>query len=195
MENKAAAKVETGVPLPAKRFWKQLASLEVGQSLVFKGTDIYKVCSAIQRYKVVTHGRKFTSAWTLRHVTGNAYSVRTFSDALRRLELIGHITREMTFGSHKHYPVVLHNYEARVPIIKDGHVVVHEKGEPAMKDNRVTYDWSRVGEDGSLYSLTVEEARVLGLSLDEQEAPSGAYKIEIIEGREQPGLERLQYHR
>ena len=43
-----------------------------------------------------TTGRvKYTSAWTLRHVTGNAYSVRTFSDALRRLELIGHITREM----------------------------------------------------------------------------------------------------
>lgn len=61
MENKAAAKVETGVPLPAKRSWKQLASLEVGQSLVFEDTDIYKVCSAIQRYKVVTDGRKFTA--------------------------------------------------------------------------------------------------------------------------------------
>ena len=61
MENKAAGRVETGVPLPAKRSWNQLASLEVGQSLVFEDTDIYKVCSAIQRYKVVTHGRKFTA--------------------------------------------------------------------------------------------------------------------------------------
>jgi hypothetical protein len=41
--------------------WNQLASLEVGQRLVFEDTDIYKVCSAIQRYKVVTHGRKFTA--------------------------------------------------------------------------------------------------------------------------------------
>jgi len=47
-------------------------------------------------------------------MTSNAYSERTFSEALHRLERMGYITRHMTFGSHQSYPVTIHNYEVMV---------------------------------------------------------------------------------
>lgn len=50
-------------------------------------------------------------ASSLHHASGEAYSVRTFQDALLRLEKIGWITRQIIAGSHKWYPVLIHNYK------------------------------------------------------------------------------------
>jgi hypothetical protein len=51
------------------------------------------------------------SAGGLRTASQKAYSERTFSDALKRLEEMGWITRHMIHGSHKDYPITLHNYK------------------------------------------------------------------------------------
>ena len=50
------------------------------------------------------------SAGGLRTWSHKAYSERTFSEALRTLELRGHLTRHMVHGSHEDYPITLHNY-------------------------------------------------------------------------------------
>ncbi|MGA2632191.1 MAG: hypothetical protein ABSG54_18515 [Terriglobia bacterium] len=52
-----------------------------------------------------------TSAGGMQAWSHKAYSDKTFSEALRRLELMGHITRKMRLGSHHDYPIVLHNYK------------------------------------------------------------------------------------
>jgi hypothetical protein len=51
------------------------------------------------------------SAGGLRTASQKAYSERTFSDSLKRLEEMGWITRHMILGSHKDYPITLHNYK------------------------------------------------------------------------------------
>ena len=43
-----------------------------------------------------------------------AFNPDTFSRALLRMERQNHITREITPGSHKSYPVIIHNYEASI---------------------------------------------------------------------------------
>lgn len=51
------------------------------------------------------------SASGLHFACNSAYSVRTFSEALRKLEAMGWITRHTVAGSHKWYPVTIHNYK------------------------------------------------------------------------------------
>ncbi len=53
----------------------------------------------------------YVSAKGLATFSRKAYSVRTFSDALRRLDLMGYITRQMKGRDHSDYPVVIHNFE------------------------------------------------------------------------------------
>ncbi len=50
-------------------------------------------------------------ASNLVHATQGAYSDRTYQEAMRRLEEMGWITRHMTPGSRKWYPVTIHNYK------------------------------------------------------------------------------------
>ncbi len=50
-------------------------------------------------------------ASSLQLASQKAYSERTFQDSLKRLEEMGWITRYMTRGSHKWYPVTIHNYK------------------------------------------------------------------------------------
>lgn len=64
---------------------------------------------------------KFTSAAGLRTLSGNAYSVRTFSESLRILEAMGEITRIMQKGNHHSYPVTIHNYRV---VAGDGQVKI-----------------------------------------------------------------------
>ena len=53
-------------------------------------------------------------------------------------------------------------------------------------DGGATYDWSRVEPDGSLHALTGDEARSLGLPLDEQE--EFAAGVTTVEDEEEFGL-------
>ncbi len=53
----------------------------------------------------------YVSAKGLATFSRKAYSPRTFSDALRRLDLMGYITRLMKGRDHSDYPVVIHNFE------------------------------------------------------------------------------------
>ena len=50
-------------------------------------------------------------ASSLHLASHKAYSEKTFQESLKRLEEIGWITRQMTLGSHKWYPVTIHNYK------------------------------------------------------------------------------------
>lgn len=54
---------------------------------------------------------KHISAGGLVTLSSDAYSDRTFQDAMRRLENMGWITRHMVNGSKKDYPVTIHNYK------------------------------------------------------------------------------------
>jgi hypothetical protein len=55
-----------------------------------------------------------TSAPAIASWCQGKWSEKTIQDALLRLERQGYITRENTPGSHKTYPVVIHNYVAKV---------------------------------------------------------------------------------
>jgi len=91
---------------------------------------------------------KHVSAGGLRTWSRKAYSADTFSKALQRMELMGHITRLMTRGSHDDYPVVLHNY----PKIDDtGKVVMIN-----VKDTR-TWQELQSGRSDEPHDETSEE--------------------------------------
>jgi hypothetical protein len=61
---------------------------------------------------------KRVSAEGLVTATHDAYHRNTYQDALRKWEEMGEITREMTLGSHKSYPVLIHNYRKRA-LVRD----------------------------------------------------------------------------
>ena len=54
---------------------------------------------------------RWCSSGGLRTATHKAYSDRTFRVSLERLEEMGWITRHMVPGSHKDYPLTIHNYK------------------------------------------------------------------------------------
>ena len=54
---------------------------------------------------------RYVSAGGLKTLSQGAYCEKTFQDAMQRLEKMGWITRHMTPGSHKDYPVTIHNYK------------------------------------------------------------------------------------
>jgi hypothetical protein len=65
--------------------------------------------------------------WTLK-----AYSERTFSEALRKLEWMGWITRHMKRGSHRSYAVTIHNYKVmddagKVQVINPKNITIWEE--------------------------------------------------------------------
>jgi hypothetical protein len=51
------------------------------------------------------------SAGGVRTAMGRAFSVRTIQLAMKQLEEMGWITRDLIDGSHEDYPVTLHNYK------------------------------------------------------------------------------------
>jgi hypothetical protein len=57
---------------------------------------------------------KRTSAPAIASWCQGKWSEKTIQDAMLRLERQGYITRENTPGSHETYPVVIHNYVAKV---------------------------------------------------------------------------------
>lgn len=66
------------------------------------------------------------------YATGKAYSERTFSECLRKLEWMRWITRHMVTGSTKWYRVTIHNYKTtddagKVHIINPSDIDVYDK--------------------------------------------------------------------
>jgi len=59
---------------------------------------------------------KKVSASGLATATADAFHKNTYHDALQRWEQMGEIERHMTLGSHKSYPVTIHNYRKRVQV-------------------------------------------------------------------------------
>jgi len=59
---------------------------------------------------------KKVSASGLATATADAFHKNTYQDALQRLEQMGEIERHMTLGSHKSFPVTIHNYRKRVEV-------------------------------------------------------------------------------
>ncbi len=57
---------------------------------------------------------KNVSAGGLVTWTREAYCLKTFHEALRRLEWMGWITRHRVQGSHRSYAVTIHNYKAQI---------------------------------------------------------------------------------
>src|ERR1019366_850971 len=53
---------------------------------------------------------KKVSASGLATATADAFHKNTYQDALQRWGQMGEIERHMTLGSHKSYPVTIHNY-------------------------------------------------------------------------------------
>lgn len=62
-----------------------------------------------------------------------AYSVRTFSEALRKLQLMGHITKETVQGSHHDYPIVIHNYK-----------IYDDAGNATIINPKTTKTWAEI---------------------------------------------------
>src|SRR5437667_6363717 len=63
----------------------------------------------------------------------NTLNKNTVQKALQRLEQQGHVTRDLTLGSHHGYPVVTQNYEAKIRELSrypDGSIVKGENGQP-----------------------------------------------------------------
>jgi hypothetical protein len=80
----------------------------------------------------------YVSAKGLATFSRKVYSPRTFSDALRRLDLMGYITRLMKGRDHSDYPVVIHNFE--VYGLVDGVTV------KAVINPKETKTWKEVSE-------------------------------------------------
>jgi len=126
------------------------------------------------------------SAAGLASWSGKAYHPNTFSEALRRLELMGHITRKMARGSHKDYPIVIHNYK-----------VYDAVGKPSMINPKVTRTWAEIqgGQcdegldetvDETLYE-TVDETvdKVLSLNVSQLESENeSTNEVGRLVGRE-----------
>ncbi len=82
---------------------------------------------------------KNVSAGGLHTWTRKAYSERTFSEALRKLELMGWITRHMKQGSHKSYPVTIHNYKVmddagNIQVINPMNITIYEEFPSGRRD-------------------------------------------------------------
>ena len=59
---------------------------------------------------------KKVSASGLATATADSFHKNTYQDALQRWEQMGEIERHMTLGSHKSYPVTIHNYRKRLEV-------------------------------------------------------------------------------
>lgn len=82
---------------------------------------------------------KHVSAGGLETWTHNAFSERTFSESLRKLEWMGWITRHHRRGSHKSYAVTVHNYKVtddagKVQVINPRDIVTYESFPSGSRD-------------------------------------------------------------
>jgi hypothetical protein len=95
-------------------------------------------------------------ASSLCYASSEAFSANTFSEALRRLEWMGWITRHMKPGSHKWYPVTIHNYKmtetkdgvTRVHIVNPRDIEVYETFPQGRRDDAVNETVDRSGDEG-----------------------------------------------
>ncbi|MGA8621117.1 MAG: hypothetical protein WB660_21660 [Candidatus Sulfotelmatobacter sp.] len=88
-----------------QRLFEQMQNGEVTVAMFIAMSWLY-------RWSDWTTGRvNHASAGGPHAATAYAYSVRTFQLAMKRLEEMGWITRHTVNGSHKDYPVTLHNYK------------------------------------------------------------------------------------
>ena len=89
----------------------------------------------------------------------NTLKKNTVQKALQRLEQQGHVTRDLTLGSHQGYPVVTQNYEAKIRELSrypDGSIVKGENGQPvctirieALNPKKVL-TWKEVRQGGAV---------------------------------------------
>lgn len=82
---------------------------------------------------------KQVSARGLETWTQNAYSERTFSESLRKLEWMNWITRHHRRGSHKSYAVTIHNYKitddaGKVQVINPRDIVTYNEFPSGSRD-------------------------------------------------------------
>ena len=81
------------------------------------------------------HGREGVGARNLHVVQQHPQQEHSpESPPLQRLEQQGHVTRDLTLGSHQGYPVVTQNYEAKIRELSrypDGSIVKGENGSPS----------------------------------------------------------------
>ncbi|MGA2609826.1 MAG: hypothetical protein ABSH01_20500 [Terriglobia bacterium] len=70
---------------------------------------------------------KKVSSKGLATASNDAYHRNTYQDALVRWEQMGEIKRHLTLGSHKSYPVTIHNYRAQITKVDE------ETGESVTK--------------------------------------------------------------
>jgi hypothetical protein len=94
---------------------------------------------------------KHVSAGGLHTWTLKAYSERTFSEALRKLEWMGWITRHMKPGSHKSYAVTIHNYKTtddagKVHVINPKGITTYEEF-PSGRCDEASRETSDEGSD------------------------------------------------
>jgi hypothetical protein len=85
------------------------------------------------------------SAGGLHTATSAAYSVRTFQDAMSRLQKMGWITRHIIRGSREDYPVTLHNYKAlndegEVVILNSRAIVAPERKRKPQRNKGTSVD-------------------------------------------------------
>lgn len=83
--------------------------------------------------------------------THKAFSERTFSEALRKLEWMRWITRHMVAGSTSWYPVILHNYKrtddaGKIHIINPTQIVAYDKF-PEGRCDEASWEASDAGSD------------------------------------------------
>lgn len=112
-------------------------------------------------------------ASSLCYAANEAYSVRTFQDALLRLEKMGWITRQIVNGSHKWYPVVIHNYKW-VGVCGDQKCCPKpekgDSGEPAGKVHILNPKKIKVSE---ISAKTICGERNVETSVETSEEPAG----------------------
>ena len=81
------------------------------------------------------------------------------SPPLQRLEQQGHVTRDLTLGSHQGYPVVTQNYEAKIRELSrypDGSIVKGENGQPVcttrteVLNPKKVLTWKEVRQGGAV---------------------------------------------
>jgi len=134
---------------------------------------------------------KKVSAQGLTTVTNDAYHRNTYQDALVRWEQMGHITRHLTLGSHKHYPVTIHNYRKRY-MVRD-----KETGESVWKTCMINR-WKTVTYEEFLNGVRAEaldEAPAEALDEALAEAPTeGVERTCIYKQDNQQEVQQVNLH-
>jgi hypothetical protein len=131
---------------------QQMMDGEITASMLIAMTILYK-WSNWSTGKV----RRVCAA-SLCYASHEAYSERTFSEALRKLEWMRWITRRMVAGSHKWYPVTIHNYKivddaGKVHILNPTDIKVYDKF-PEGRCDEASDETSYEGSDEASYETS-----------------------------------------